>query len=273
MYRAVALALSAMPMTLAIASLGLALFAVGGAQGSSGVGHPGPAAAATKDCGQGQRKVVDYPMICDPAYKANTASGVGQGSEPRCIVKPVLACKDAPSRRKYADSPALYRAGPWAQKKAPRDHAPVTVQRQMKPVTVSATPGKVASSSSVEWEPVASTPVKHVTSSSSSSGDWKPVALSPSQVPSSGEWVEVGDWKDMTVGGMGIPSDWRQVDDWEDVTASKKPAATVRATTLAGVHGSGRSSTSGKWEGNPRPSTSAHRGSSSGGQWEEVSVL
>ena len=104
-------------------------------------------------------------------------------SEPRCIVKPVLACKDAPSRRKYADSPALYRAGPWAQKKAPRDHAaPVTgvlavlqrnfftvsnsqphtpVQRQMKPVTVSVTPAKVASSSSVEWEPVASTPVKH----------------------------------------------------------------------------------------------------------------
>ena len=83
MYRAVALALSAMPMTLALVSLGLALLAVGGAQGSSGVGHPGPAAAAAatkKDCPHGQRMVVEYPMICDPAYKANTASGVGQGS-------------------------------------------------------------------------------------------------------------------------------------------------------------------------------------------------
>ena len=60
-----------------------------------------------------------------------------------------------------------------------------------------------------------------IVTSSSSSGDWEPVALSPSQVPSSGEWVEVGDWKDMTLGGMGIPSDWRQVKDWEDVTASK----------------------------------------------------
>ena len=74
MYRAVSVALSAMPMgTLALISLGLVL--VGGAQGNSGPLH------ATKGClvsGQGQ--AVGYPLVCDPAYKANTKSGVGKGS-------------------------------------------------------------------------------------------------------------------------------------------------------------------------------------------------
>ena len=76
MYRAVALALSAMPMTLALVSLGLSLLlVVGGAQGQHD--H---AAATTTGCPPGQRQAVGYPMVCDPAYKANTESGVGKGS-------------------------------------------------------------------------------------------------------------------------------------------------------------------------------------------------
>ena len=76
MYRAVALALSAMPMTLALVSLGLSLLLllVGGAQGQHD--H---AAATTTGCPPGQRQAVGYPMVCDPAYKADTASGVDEG--------------------------------------------------------------------------------------------------------------------------------------------------------------------------------------------------
>ena len=79
MYRAVALALSAMPMTLALVSLGLSLLLllVGGAQGQ----HDHAAATTTTTgCPPGQRQAVGYPMVCDPAYKANTESGVGEGS-------------------------------------------------------------------------------------------------------------------------------------------------------------------------------------------------
>ena len=74
MYRAVALALSAMPMALALASLGLSLLLV--VEGS----QDQPAHASTKGCPPGQRQTVGYPLVCDPVYKANTESGVGEGS-------------------------------------------------------------------------------------------------------------------------------------------------------------------------------------------------
>ena len=87
MYRAVALALSAMPVALALASLGLALLAAAsspvGVAASSDTHAAAAAAAAAaggaKDCPPGQRAAVGYPMVCDPAYKADTASGVDEG--------------------------------------------------------------------------------------------------------------------------------------------------------------------------------------------------
>ena len=82
MYRVVALALSAMPMALALASLGLALLAASspvGVAASSDTHAAAAAAEGAKDCPPGQRAAVGYPMVCDPAYKADTASGVDEG--------------------------------------------------------------------------------------------------------------------------------------------------------------------------------------------------
>merc|ERR1719237_495433 len=63
-------------------------------------------------------------MVCDPVYKANTASGVGEGSVPRCKVDVVLVCKEAPARRNHVALPILYRAGPWASAAGSAAHAP-----------------------------------------------------------------------------------------------------------------------------------------------------
>ena len=116
--RAVALALSAMPLTLALASILLATAVEGGhPQGRlATVSAPAPPAqsappAASKPppppaqqdhagrrvaaagagqrqqprqqgrgCPAGQRHAVEYPMVCDPVYRANTATGHGGGS-------------------------------------------------------------------------------------------------------------------------------------------------------------------------------------------------
>ena len=118
--RAVALALSAMPMTLALAAILFTAAAEGVAHERPAVASapaqpaqsappapPPPAASrsppppAQQDhagrrfeaaagqgqqprqgryCPAGQRLAAEYPMVCDPVYRANTASGVGEGS-------------------------------------------------------------------------------------------------------------------------------------------------------------------------------------------------
>ena len=122
--RAVALALSAMPLTLALASILLATAAEGGhPQGRSPAasapappaqsapppppaasrpppparqdlaGRRGAAAGAGqrqqlqqgRGCPAGQRHAVEYPMVCDPVYRANTATGHGGGSGEACV--------------------------------------------------------------------------------------------------------------------------------------------------------------------------------------------
>ena len=120
--RAVALALSAMPLTLALASILLATAAEGGhPQGRSPTasapappaqsappaasrppppaqqdhaGRRGAAAGAGqrlqprqgRGCPAGQRHAVEYPMVCDPVYRANTATGHGGGSGEKVLV-------------------------------------------------------------------------------------------------------------------------------------------------------------------------------------------
>ena len=125
--RAVAQALSAMPLTLALASILLAAAAEGAAHERPAVASapaqpaqsappapPPPAASRLppppaqqdyagrrfeaaaagqgqqprqgRDCPAGQRHAVEYPMVCDPVYRANTASGVGEGSGEEVLV-------------------------------------------------------------------------------------------------------------------------------------------------------------------------------------------
>ena len=123
--RAVALALSAMPLTLALASILLATAVEGGhpqgrlatvsapAPPAQSAPPPPPAASrppppAQQDhsgrreaaggagqrqqprqqgrgCPAGQRHAVEYPMVCDPVYRANTATGHGGGSGEACV--------------------------------------------------------------------------------------------------------------------------------------------------------------------------------------------